>query len=165
MNVKNGDFRGLVNQVSIAADKNLSEVQVLSLIDAMMTAGWQESYRVTVGVVRTGNLPRNIYGHFLALLEDEAERRKKGLLQRDQWAVKDEDCATPEEFSLTMKCIGLLCRFENAAELCHKFGEYLESAVKYNHLLESLKKAEIFYTDMYNKGKKVKPEIAEERAF
>jgi hypothetical protein len=156
MNVKRDDYRGLLNQIAIAYDKNFSEAQTLSLVDVMITAGWQESYRVTVAVTRTGNLPRNAYGHVMALLEEEVERRNKKTLQRDSWEVSDEEKATPEEFSLTMKCIGLICRFENSAELCQKFGEYLDLSVKRNHLLESLKKAEVFYTDMFNQNKKVR---------
>jgi hypothetical protein len=156
MNVKHGDYRGLINQISIAYDKNMSEIQTLSLIDVMITAGWQESYRVTVAVTRNGNLPRNAYGHVMALLEEEIERRKKITLQRNSWEVSDEEKATPEEFSLTMKCIGLICRFENSTELCQKYGEYLDLSVKRGHLLESLKKAEEFYTDMLNQGKKVR---------
>jgi hypothetical protein len=161
MKVARDDYRGLLNQIAIAYDKNFSEAQSLSLIDVMITTGWQESYRVTVGVTRTGNLPRNAYGHVMALLEEESERKRKSVLSRDEWKVSDEEKATPEEFMLTMKCIGLLCRFENSAELCQKFGEYLDLSVKREHLLESLKKAEVFYSDMFKQGKNVRKNIPE----
>jgi hypothetical protein len=156
MNVKKDDYRGLLNEITIASDKNFSEPQAVSLIDSMKTLGWNGSYRITVMVTRTGNLPKNIYGHVLSLIEDDIDRARKQFIQKEEWAVKEEDCATPEEFKLTMKCIGLICRFENSVELCKLFGDYLLGAYKKGILLESLKKADVFYSEQLKKDENIK---------
>lgn len=156
MNVKRDDYRGLLNEISIAADKNFTEIQTLSLIDTMQSLGWQGSYRITVGVRRTGNLPKNVYGHVLCLLEDEIDFVRKKNLQKDTWEVKDEDCGTPEEFQLTMRCIGMLCRFDGSRELLEKFHDFLDKAIKRGVLVQELKRAEEFYSDQIKKGLNLK---------
>jgi len=156
MNVKRDDYRGLLTQIAIASDKNFSELQTLSLIDTMQSLGWQGSYRITVAITRTGNLPKNVYGHTLCLLEDEIDHIRKQNLQKDEWKIADADCASSEEFILTMRCIGMICRFNDSPDMLKRFGEFLDKAIKRNVLFQELKKAEIFYSDNIKKGINIK---------
>lgn len=152
MNLQKDDYRGLLNQIMVAADKTFTELQIVSLIETMQSVGWSTSYRVAMLVTRTGNLPKNIYGYFLNLLEEEAERIRKAFLEKDNWQVADDDCIRPEEFSLMMKCIALICRFRNSNEISQKFGDYLIAAQEKGKLLEALKKAHEFYSQQLNES-------------
>lgn len=154
MNVKKDDYQGLLNQISTAADKSFSENQIVALIENMQTLGWGRAYRLTVTLLRSSILPRNIYGHVLMLLEDEINRIRKAFYDKEQWKPADENCATPEEFSLTMRCIGLISRFNGSTELLERFGEYMKSAEERGTLLETLKRTEEIYTDLLTKESK-----------
>lgn len=156
MNVKKNDYISLIEQIEIAADKKLSSSQAAEIEKAMENCGWSISYRVTVHITRAINIPKNIYGLILNNLDEEKDRIKKEFNQKESWKISDEDCVTPEEWELTMQCIGLICRFQNAQELCQKFGEYLEGTIARGFLLESLRKAKTFYTDMFKKEVNIK---------
>lgn len=149
MNIPENDYQGLLNQISSSTDKNFTEFQIISLVDEMQTLGWQGSKRIVAMAIRNGNMPRNVYGYILNLLEEETERIKREEYDKNEWkAVKD--CASPEEFILTMKCISLISQFNNSAELLKKFGEYLKIAHERGNLLDALNKSVVFYTNLLN---------------
>lgn len=165
MNVQKNDFRELLNIVMTVADKNFSELQIISLVETMQSLGWSGSQRVAMAVTRTPNLPKNIYGYFLNLLEEEIERLQKSFMEKDSWKTTNEDCIRPEEFSLMMKCIALICRFRNSNDLCQKFGDYLIEAQKKGGLLDALRKAFDFYKKQLDQQSKVKSDSSENQAM
>jgi hypothetical protein len=149
MNIQKEDYQGLLNQISSSTDKNFTEFQIISLVDAMQSLGWQGSQRIVTMAIRNKDMPRNVYGYILGLLEEEADRLEREVCQRNEWKAI-HDCATPEEFTLTMKCISLISQFKNSSDLLKKFGDYLTMAQDKDCLLEALTRSFKFYSDLLN---------------
>jgi hypothetical protein len=145
MNIMNGDYQGLLGQISIAADKSFNEDQIIALIDLMQTLGWSGSYRVTMQIVRSAAIPRNVYGLVINLLDEEMERQRAALREKESWRAASEDAASSKEYALTMRCIRLISRLKNPKTLLERFGGYLDEAVSAGRLLETLEKSESFY--------------------
>lgn len=112
--------------------------------------------KIVSAIETCATVPRNVYGYTMGIIRDFENSEKRDSLSRESWRIKSEDCATAEEFKLTMKCIGMLSKFENSCELLQQFGEYLTVAINSNCYLESLKKAEAFYSGKINDGVKLK---------
>lgn len=164
MNVKKDDYGGLLYQISTAADRNFTETQTLSLIDIMQTLGWKGSYRITALIVRTNSLPRNIYGYVLSLLEEEIDRIRKAFLEKEEWKPATQDCASPEEFQLTMRCIGLITQLKKPGMLLERFSEYMQEAIARGKLLDTLERAEEFYEDLLRKEREKSVPVPAEHA-
>ncbi len=147
MNITKNDFNGLLGSLSIAADKEFSEKQSVELVASFRNLGWDGAYRVVESIRTSANIPRNLFGFTIAALRDEYRYLAKQKYQRDHWKVADEDKATPEEFCITMRVIGMLSRFENSANLLFKFGEYMEAALTQKDFLGTMQRAEKFYSD------------------
>lgn len=150
MNINKGDYPALLNIISAAADRTFTEPQIISLIKTMECLGWAASYRITIMASKAGNMPRNVYGFLLTLLEEEIERLKQISLQKESWAAP-ADCASEKEFQLTMKCISTICKFRNATDILKSFSEYMNTACNKDNLLDALTKAYKFYQDEWNK--------------
>jgi hypothetical protein len=149
MNILENDYQGLLNLITTTTDKNFSEFQIISLVDAMQSLGWRGSQRIVTMAIRNKDMPRNIYGYILGLLEEETDRIEREIHQKNEWRAIN-DCATSEEFTLTMKCISLISRFNNSSELLKKFGDYLTMAQDKGNLLDALKRSFKFYSDLLN---------------
>lgn len=158
MNVVKNDFNGLLGQLSIAADKEFTEKQAVELVAAFRELGWEGSRRVVEAIRTSASIPRNLYGYTLSALDEELRYKRKQEYQREYWKVADSDKASPEEFQITMRTIGLLCSFEHSTELLIKFGEYMENAVSELNFMEIMNRAETFYREQIEKQNKLKPE-------
>jgi len=156
MNIVKNDYSALLGRLSIAADREFTDPQSVELVARFRELGWEGSCRVVEAISSSANIPRNLYGFTLNAIKEEFRYLIRQQHQREQWKIADADRATQEEFCLTMRVIGLLTNFENSADLLFKFGEFMENAVTQNNLLEQLKRAESFYSDMIKKGAKLK---------
>lgn len=161
MNLHQNDFNALLGLLSIAADKDFTEKQTIELVAALRNLGWEGSCRVIEGIRTSANIPRNLFGYTISAIRDEYRYLQKQKYQKLSWHVADEDKASPEEFCITMRIIGLLCRLENSSELLFKFGEYMEKAVTQTGFLEIMQRAEKFYSDQITAGQKLKNVTAE----
>ena len=161
MNLHQNDFNGLLSSLSIAADKEFTDKQSIELVAALRNLGWEGSCRVIESIRTSANIPRNLFGHTLATIKEEFRYLQKQKYQKTSWHVSDEEKASTEEFCITMRIIGLLCRFENSSDLLFKFGQYMENAVTQTKFLEIMQRAEKFYTDQVKAGQKLKTITAE----
>jgi len=156
MSLHQNDFNGLLSSLSIAADKEFTDKQTIELVASLRNLGWEGSRRVVEGIRTSANIPRNLFGFTIAAIKEEFRYIARQKHQKEQWQVSDADKASVDEYCITMRIIGLLCRFENSCELLVKFGEYMDKAVTQSNFLEIMQRAETFYKGQIKAGVKLK---------
>ncbi len=137
MDYKKGDYAGLIERISTATDKAFTDRQARTVMNRLEAIGWEASYRVSSKIERAPNVPKNVYGMVLNMIDEEDESVNKKVLTREDW-LADPDCASPEEFEMTMKCISFCCMFKNSVELCNMLSNGMTGSFKKDVLLEYL---------------------------
>jgi hypothetical protein len=132
-------------RIETATNYTFTQKQLDRLKSEFQNISNSSATKIISAIETCATVPRNVYGYTMGFIRDFANSEMKESLSRESWKVKSGDCATAEEFKLTMKCIGMLSKFENSNELLVKFGEYLNKAIDGNFLLQALKKAEVVY--------------------
>lgn len=156
MTITKNDYGSLIAHLGIVADREFTDKQSEGLVAAFRSLGWEGSYRVVEGIAASTNIPRNLYGTILNSIKEEQRYQAKQKFNREHWKVADEDKASEEEFCITMRVIGLICRFENSADLLFKFGDFMEKAVTQSNFMAQMKRAEEFYGNQIKAGARLK---------
>lgn len=148
------DFYALLARLEDAADKKLSEHQSRRVREAMEAIGYQAAHRITVRIERSANIPKNLYGFSLSMIDEEKEAGSKKTLTQSDWK-NDPNCATSEEFSMTMKCIAINLIFIDSIDLCKCLAEGMEGACKKDALLMFLRG----WYENYSKLRRDRPDL------
>lgn len=153
------NYKDVFDRIEAASNYTFNEKQLRFLSEAFSSIS-EASIKKIVANIECANIPRGVYGFVMGLIKEYREVEYKTMVNRDSW-VTQEDCASPEEYSLTMQCIGLISKFEGSSTLLVRFGKYLESAIKDHSLLSALKKAKEFYSEHLKNGDNIKRDLTQ----
>ena len=149
------NFEEFLERISAATQYTFTDQQAARLKNECSTITEHYLMRVCSIIERSPNHPKNIYGFTLGHIDWAKDELNAERLKRERWTAK-EDCATTEEFALTMEVTGLLCKFENSKELLVMFSEKFLTAIKKDMCLEFLQKAKDFYLTKIKEGVRLK---------
>lgn len=148
-------FKEFLDRISAATQYTFTDQQAARLKNECSEITEHYLTRVCSIIERSPNHPKNIYGFTLGYIDWAKDEINAERLKRERWTEK-EDCATAEEYAITMEVTGLLCRFENSKELLTLFSEKFLTAIKKDMCLEFLQKAKEFYLLKIKEGVKLK---------
>jgi hypothetical protein len=150
MNIQKGDYNGLVNELQTTRGKDFSVTQVETLITEFKTIQWGASCWIVKSIIRSANLPNNLYGLLLDKIDNQKYEETKQLERKKSWKA-DENCLSPEEFNTGMLCLAKISQMNNSCERLKKFGASCEVAIDGGKLLEFLKSS-LILADQYSQA-------------
>lgn len=135
--MKQGDYRGLIQELQNVRDKKFSELQIESMDASFREISWYSACRIVRNITRQPSLPNNLYGCILDQIDNEKREQTKRAESKESWST-NEKCLSPEEFSAGMSCIAKISRMDNSCERLTKFSEHSQRAIDENRLLPFL---------------------------
>jgi len=158
MDIKRGDYRGLLYMIATAAEKEFTALQTEVLIKELSSIEWNAAYRITVIIERSSSIPKNIYGHILAMIHDEKEIKKRDFLKKEKWNP-EIDCVSSEEYKLVLNLIGLISKFKDSNVKLQKFAQYIGRAIDNGTFEDALRRAIDHYDKQAKNRDNLKPVI------
>jgi len=148
MNLKVGDYNGLLCEIATATGRDFTAMQLGRLIDEFKKINWNEAHSITANYIRMSRFPQNVYGNLLEIIGNKRiESFKKIEKKPDFLHPITEQCTFPEEIDAVTKTISLLSKFEKSGELLHQFGVMLEGIYGEANMAEKVEEVYQFYLE------------------
>jgi hypothetical protein len=133
MFLKTGDYQGLISELQNVRNKDFSQKQSESLVQAFSGIPWQRCFWIIRNITRQPNLPNNLYGVVLNQIEEEKYRNEKKDDKNGTWDAGVK-CVTPHQWELGMAIIAMLCMMDDKLDNLKRFAENMEENIRMDQL-------------------------------